>query len=347
MPRSVAPIAATLVLSIASVGCTGTPGATQTSTTSSGPAASASAASPISAEPTLATAPASTLPTGVVAEIRVGEGPGYAAVAAGSVWVGNHRSDSISRIDPLTDSVTATVSVPGLPTGITAGFGSIWTFTVDDRAVQRVDIATEKVVATIPVDAPAGSITGFVEAEGAMWLAPEGGRLIRIDPKDNTATDVLGLDTDCPGSLAAAEGSLWHVPLCGAPVVLRIDPADAKVVAKIEVPDASHAVWGGLDRVWAVSRWGDLAEIDPAANKMIRSESVGLAAEQVQTGLGAVWVRVDDRTLVAIEPRDLSIRATYALPPAQIPGGGIAVSDDAVWAANFTAGTVWRIQPER
>ncbi len=241
--------------------------------------------------------------------------------------------------------MTATVPVPGEPTGVTAGFGSVWTFVPGGRAIKRVDMATEKVVATIPVEAPGGSITGFVEAAGSMWLAPEGGRLIRIDPDDNTATDVRGLDTDCPGSLAVADGSLWHVPLCGAPVVLRIDPADGKVVAKVNVPEASHAVWFGLDRLWAVSAWGELAEIDPATNKMIRSETIGLAAEQVRTGLGAVWVRVDDQTLVGVDPVDLSIRATYELPSAQIPGGGIAISDDAVWAVNFAAGTVWRIQP--
>nr|MBA2300990.1 hypothetical protein [Chloroflexota bacterium] len=237
------------------------------------------------------------------------------------------------------------VPVPGEPTGITAGFGSLWTFVPGTPGVKRIDIETQEVVATIPLEAPGGAITGFVEAAGSMWLAPEGGRLIRIDPTDNTATDVGGLDTNCAGSLAVADGSLWHVPFCGAPIVLRIDPADGKVLAKVDVPEASHAVWSGFDRVWTVSVWGDVAEIDPAMNKTIRSASVGLAAEQVRTGLGAVWVRVDDRTLVAVDPLDLSIRATYELPQAQIPGGGIAISEDAVWAVNFTAGTVWRIQP--
>lgn len=316
--------------------------------TSSG--SNTSAPSPTS-EPTLASTPAPTVPAassfpdGVVAEIRVGEGPGYADVADGSVWVGNHRGKSISRIDPATNAIVATIPVPRDPTGVTAGFGSIWTFTFDPTAVTRVDIATEEVVATIPIDAPGGSITGFAVGAGAMWLAPEGGRLFRIDPDDNTATDVAGLDTDCPGSLAFADGSLWHVPFCGAPVVLRIDPASGKVLAKVEVLEDAHALWAGLDRVWAVTGWGELVEIDPATDRMVQSKSVGLAAEQVRTGLGAVWVRVDDRTLVAVDPGDLSVRASYTLPAAQIPGGGIAITDDAVWAMNFTAGTVWRIEP--
>ena len=286
------------------------------------------------------------LPAGVVAEIVVGKGPGYADVAGGSIWVGNHRGDSISRIDPTTNTVTATIPVPGEPTGLTAGFGSVWTYVIGTSpGVRRVDVITEKVVGSIPIDAIGGSYTGLAEGAGAMWIAPEGGRLYRIDPIENTAEDVAGLDTDCPGSLAFADGSLWHLPLCGAPVVLRIDPADGTVVAKVAVPERSHAVWAGLDRIWTVSTWGDLAEVDPATNKAVRSKSIGQAAEQLRTGLGAIWVRVDDRTLVAVDPADLSVRAQYALPFAQIPGGGLTISDDAAWAVNFAAGTVWRIEP--
>ncbi len=100
MTRSVATIAAVLVLSIAGGGCTGTTGASQTTLASSSPAPSVATIAPeISSSPAPASSSASALPAGVVAEIRVGEGPGYATVADGSVWVGNHRSDSISRID--------------------------------------------------------------------------------------------------------------------------------------------------------------------------------------------------------------------------------------------------------
>ncbi len=346
MSRSTAAVVATIVIALAGAGCAAAGSPPAASESSGRGTVPPSAASSISAKPTQATPSSTSLPAGIVAEIQVGAGPGYADFTEGSVWVGNHRGDSISRIDPATNLVSATVPVPGQPTGITAGFGSIWTFVIGSSpGVRRVDTATEEVVASIPIAAPGGAYTGLVKGAGAMWIAPEGGRLYRIDPEDNTATDVGGLDTGCPGSLAFAAGSLWHVPLCGAPVVLRIDPSDGKVLAKIDVPEASHAVWAGLDRIWTVSNWGELAEIDPATNKMVRSKSIGLAAEQLRTGHGALWVRVDDRTLVAVQPADLSIRQTYELPPAQIPGGGIAISDDAVWAVNFAAGTVWRIEP--
>lgn len=335
------------VAALWTAGCSAPAAAPQASSRASASAATSPSAPPATPAAAVPATPApSVLPDGIVAEIPVGEGPGYADVVDGSVWVGNHRSDTVMRIDPATNTVAATVAVPGEPTGITAGFGSIWTYVIGSNpGVRRIDVATEEVIASIPIDAPGGSYTGFVAGAGSMWVAPEGGRLYRIDPSDNTATDVRGLDTDCPGSLAFADGSLWHVPLCGAPVVLRIDPDSGEVITKVEVPDASHAVWAGLDRVWTVSAWGDLAEIDPGKNELVRSKSIGLAAEQLRTGLDAVWVRVDDRTLVSVDPSDLSIRDTYELPAAQIPGGGVTVSEDAVWAVNFQAGTVWRIEP--
>ena len=340
MFRSAATTLACLVVAAGVFGCAPGTGATSIP---SGDATRASQLPTIpSSQPTAAATP---LPEGVVAEIQVGAGPGYADFADGAVWVGNHRGNSISKIDVATNSVAKTIPVPFDPTGITAGFGSIWTFTVKPAGVVRVGIESMAVEATIPITAPGGSITGLVEGAGSMWIAPEGGRLYRLDPEDNTATDVAGLDTDCPGSLAFADGSLWHLPFCGAPVVLRIDPGDGTVITKVDVPEGSHAIWAGLDRLWTVTSWGELAAIDPGTNKVVASKTVGLAAEQVRTGLGLVWVRIDDRTLVAVDPADLSVRKTYQLPAAQIPGGGIAISDDAVWAMNFTAGTVWRLEP--
>src|SRR5688572_4426548 len=100
--------AAAAALVIALAGCSATGGgspAASPSPTQTAPASPSRAP----ATPAPATPVPSVLPAGVVAEIAVGEGPGYADVAGGSVWVGNHRSDSISRIDPATNSVIATV----------------------------------------------------------------------------------------------------------------------------------------------------------------------------------------------------------------------------------------------
>jgi YVTN family beta-propeller protein len=59
--------------------------------------------------------------------IKVGRGPAALAVGPGSVWVAAQDSGTVSRIDPRTDRVTATVSVAGAPTSLTITGSRLWT----------------------------------------------------------------------------------------------------------------------------------------------------------------------------------------------------------------------------
>src|SRR5688500_12952069 len=44
-----------------------------------------------------------------------------------AVWVSNKPKDSVSRLDPKTNTVTATIAVGKAPcSGVAAGFGSLW-----------------------------------------------------------------------------------------------------------------------------------------------------------------------------------------------------------------------------
>lgn len=290
---------------------------------------------------------ATPLPSYVVAVVGVGAGPGYAELAFGSVWVGNHQGNSISRIDPATNAVVATIPVPGEPTGVTAAFDAIWTYTPIDRLLKRIDPATNAIAATVALDDEGGSITGVQALAGSIWFAGDSGLVRRIDPVALTPLSSLDMASDCAGSLAVAAGLLWHAPLCGGSSVAIIDPAGAAgptVKSTVAVPGA-NAVWSGLDAVWVSSVDGGITKIDPATGAVLASGSAGLRAEQLRTGLDAVWVRVDGMTLARMDPATVQVTATYGLPPSPIPGGGIAIGDDAVWAVNFGQATVWRIEP--
>ena len=59
----------------------------------------------------------------VAATIPVGSGPSAIATAEGSVWVANQHSGSVSRIDPDHNAVAKTVSVGGGPTALTVADG--------------------------------------------------------------------------------------------------------------------------------------------------------------------------------------------------------------------------------
>jgi YVTN family beta-propeller protein len=46
--------------------------------------------------------------------------------ADGSLWVASPKSQSIVRIDPVTDQVEARISVSYKPNGLTVADGSVW-----------------------------------------------------------------------------------------------------------------------------------------------------------------------------------------------------------------------------
>src|SRR5206468_9725599 len=78
------------------------------------------------------------------------------AVGEGGIWVANRLNRSVSRIDPGTNQVTATIDLrdrtDGFPNSIAAGEGAVWVGIDDatDDAIQKIDPQSNKVVASIP-----------------------------------------------------------------------------------------------------------------------------------------------------------------------------------------------------
>ena len=104
----------------------------------------------------------------VVDTVPVGADPSAIAVGAGSVWVTNGGSSTVSRISPATNSVVQTIDVPGGPAGIVVGRGAVWVANTFNDSVSRIDPATGKITATIPVgDQP----IGLAIDDRGLWVA--------------------------------------------------------------------------------------------------------------------------------------------------------------------------------
>ena len=61
-----------------------------------------------------------------IAIVHVGANPFGVAVGSGSVWVSNHQSGTISRVDPTTDSVVATIKTGYFPQWLAADERYVW-----------------------------------------------------------------------------------------------------------------------------------------------------------------------------------------------------------------------------
>lgn len=155
-------------------------------------------------------------------------GPQGAAAGAGSVWVADTTTNQVSRIDPVTDAVTARISNPGHQAcGSMAADGtSVWlTEGCDSEGLWRIDPATNKVATTVQLP---GVGTNVELAFGSVWvstdlisgLATSKQTLTRIDPQTNR---VVGRTTvPFAGPLAVGDGVLW---MGSGPTLLDLRPA--------------------------------------------------------------------------------------------------------------------------
>jgi virginiamycin B lyase len=106
----------------------------------------------------------------LLADIAVGDHPRFMAIGDGSLWVLNQGDATVSRIDPTTDRVIATIAVgrEAIDGGDLAyGGGSVWA-RVTDALVARIEPATNSVAGRYGPHAGSGSVAAD---DRALWIS--------------------------------------------------------------------------------------------------------------------------------------------------------------------------------
>jgi streptogramin lyase len=149
----------------------------------------------------------------------VGALPVFVDSAFGSLWVTNHHSPFVSRVDPVSGRVVASVSTGLFPIGdaaLTDGAGSLWVADWDAMTLRRINPLTNHQVAELPV--PAYTLT---YGDSALWVVDQNDALlIRVDP----ATDRMVTAIRIPNGNAAltfSDGDVW---VASGGAVMKIDP---------------------------------------------------------------------------------------------------------------------------
>jgi YVTN family beta-propeller protein len=111
------------------------------------------------------------IPLGVVIPTAI-------AVGMGAVWVAARPgfrccppervgTGTLTRIDPATNSVVATIPIGGNPAGVAVGEGSVWIADPGTRSVVRVDPKKDRVVRIRVGGRPRGIAVG----DGSVWVS--------------------------------------------------------------------------------------------------------------------------------------------------------------------------------
>jgi YVTN family beta-propeller protein len=206
-----------------------------------------------------------------------------------AVWVANWGGNSVSRIDPASNTVVATISVGTEPAGVAVGGGAVWVANSGSASVSRIDPATNAVTATVAVGQGPGRVAF---GEGAVWVTNwDDGSVSRIDPASNTV--VATIPVGAVDSIVAGGGSVW-VSVWGFPVaangsVARIDPATNTVTSQLTVGyhPGGMAIIG--DTVY-VAMLGEPTVVQVRGGVVTARTAVGMKSVALGVGNGSLWV---------------------------------------------------------
>ncbi len=229
--------------------------------------------------------------------------------AFGSLWIANCGSKSITRVDPKTSKITATLAIGATDAlaSLAASADSVWAFTDSRTTLSRIDPETNKVVDELRLPANCGSLAF---GEGSLWVAcPSETRILHINPATNLVDKRIEV---AAGARAIAFGanSVWI--LCEKEgKIERIDPKTNKIVKTIDlmVPNAAGNLAFG-DGFLCVTQTGfPLTRIDTTADQeRVAQQFFGDAAGSIATSPGAIWLsntskgsvwRIDPKRVIA------------------------------------------------
>jgi virginiamycin B lyase len=274
------------------------------------------------------------------------ETPGWITIGD-SVFVPNLSKDLLVRIDVKTNKPLEPIAELKEPcSGTVVAFGSLWIPNCGNGTLARFDTKTSKMTAELATGV-ADAMVGLAATADSLWMLTDAKTtLSRIDPIENKVVGELRLPAGC-NDLAFGETSLW-VTCPSENRILRINPATNLVDQRIEVALGARSVAFGAGSVWVLcEKEGRVERIDPKTNKVIKTIelSVPNAGGNLAFGEGFLWVTQTGFPLTRIDPQNEKERVAQQFWG---DGGGlISVSPGAVWLANVSKGTVWRLDPKR
>jgi YVTN family beta-propeller protein len=292
----------------------------------------------------------------VVAVIPVHATPSAGLDATSSaVWVPSDLDGSISRVDPLTNEVTASIDL-GSSRSCTLCWGavathadSVWATSSSARlTLLGIDPRSNQITAHLPL--PVFPSAVMTTSDGTVWVASVlDSAVLRFDPASEQVLTRINIPR--PSRLAAGEGALWVISLPDdAPDgrVVAIDTQTDSIIATVEVGVQPIAIAVGEGSVWVVDQGRQrLQRIDPIGGVIAASIPVGFLPTGVAVGEGSIWVvslsaaGVDGPALSRIDPATNtnlgSISVGHGAPI------GVTVGAGSLWVATRNPDTIVRV----
>jgi hypothetical protein len=219
----------------------------------------------------------------IVSRTTIGTGSCGLGFGAGSMWIEDTNTSTVSRVSVTTGKRIA-IKVGFTPYDTMFAFGSAWTTAFTQGELERIDPAKNRVVNRWKLRMATGAVGAF----GSVWATGIEG-VIRVDPMSHDVLARIPIQGGA-GWTAASADAVWVTTTKG---LTRIDPQSNSVVATVTLPGAPAL--GDPDvvagRVWVPQiRKDSIAIVDPASNTVAQTVKAGAGPFVVTTIRGDAWV---------------------------------------------------------
>jgi YVTN family beta-propeller protein len=275
--------------------------------------------------------------------IAVGEKPVEVAVGHGAIWVANTADDSVTRIDPDTNAVQATVLLEGAPGDLAVDWaGHLWVAIPEAGVVQRLDSTTDALTPNMRVEVAAPGTPLDLAVQDHLWVSVVEEALVKVDVESGA---ILNRNEELrPVNVAARDGGVFALEPGG--VVRGIDP-DTGAASTLSIPfdvEGRGDVHFHGTHLWVAEGDGSTLFAAPlgAPGTIERYSFRGTYMEMVHGPEGTfVLSDLGDGTalLSVIDPGG-TVREVAELPggPRDLVGGA-----EDLWVSNSAAATVTRL----
>lgn len=275
------------------------------------------------------------------ATIHLGKTADWVAITADAVWVGSTGPFAVHRIDPKTNKLAASITLPGEPcAGLATGFGSLWIpMCTAMPSLAKVDLAGNRLTAVFDVG-PAAAEGGITTGAGDVWLiVDKAGTLARINP----ATGAIRRTIKVPaGSYNPrfSHGQIWVTRAEGAELT-QVDSGTGAVLASVRTGPNPRFLTAAAGAIWTLNQGdGSLTRVDV---KSLEAMTLALGTPghggDIAGGAGMVWTTMPRVPLSAVATRTHTLQCQWAGPG----GDSLGIGFDAIWLTDYHAGTIARI----
>ena len=273
-----------------------------------------------------------------------------------------------------------------LPSVSVAGGEYIWVVDHRSSVIAKVDPAQNEVVDEIDLESELGSRVDLWDIEagaGSIWVtAPSRKRIYRLDDESG---DVVGsIKTRTHSSDASfAAGSLWLVESkvprkpesdMGSSVLDRVDPSTERVIASVPLGDVNAHVAAIVEQgrsVWVVTDKGrhvagtgpnvtfhassELWQINPRIDRVVKKIPLGSTLTRgaanpvigdVEVDGSSLWVSwVPEQTIVKLDPQTGFVEQKILLEEFD-HAWEFALADGYLWVGSLNEKEIAKVDPE-